>query len=144
MFLVQFGTVLIYLVTFVVLRKKTKQLSTNGNELRIETIKVVYRITSLMTLYPLVYVVLTLPLSAGRMWSMAHNGQPYSDRYACFAGAMIASCGWADSLLYTLTRRRLLSDTMPTGASVGAGDSVSEYKLDNAHIGTVDVDHEGS
>lgn len=77
------------------------------------TVHAVNRITKLMTLYPCVYVLLTLPLSAGRMWSMAHNSQPYSDEYALVAGAMITSCGWVDTLLYTLTRRRLLKDTMP-------------------------------
>lgn len=30
---------------------------------------------------------------------------------------MITSCGWVDSLLYTLTRRRLLRDTMPGGST---------------------------
>lgn len=77
------------------------------------TVHAVNRITKLMTLYPCVYVLLTLPLSAGRMWSMANDSKPYSYEYALVAGAMITSCGWVDTLLYTLTRRRLLKDTMP-------------------------------
>lgn len=124
MFLIQFGTVIIYIITFLMLRKKTKQLfalhaaqGDRGNGPNIATIKSVNRITKLMTLYPCVYVILTLPLSAGRMWSMAHNATPYSDAYACVAGAMITSCGWVDSLLYTLTRQKLLKDTMPGGTS---------------------------
>ena len=52
---------------------------------------------------------------------MANNGAPYSDAYACVAGAMITSCGWVDSLLYTLTRRRLLKDTMPNNSSRKTG-----------------------
>ncbi len=123
-FLVQFGTVLIYIVTFLMLRKKTKQLlalhaaqGDRGNGPNINTIRSVNRITKLMTLYPCVYVLLTLPLSAGRMWSMAHGAEPYSDAYACVAGAMITSCGWVDSLLYTLTRQKLLKDTMPGGTA---------------------------
>ena len=47
---------------------------------------------------------------------MAHDSSPYSNAYACFAGSMITSCGWVDTLLYTLTRRRLLRDTMPQGS----------------------------
>ena len=82
-------------------------------------INAVNRITKLMMLYPCVYVLLTLPLSAGRMWSMAHHGRPYSNSYACFAGSMLTSCGWVDSLLYTLTRRRLLRDTMSQGSRSG-------------------------
>lgn len=77
------------------------------------TVHAVNRITTLMTIYPCVYVLLTLPLSAGRMWSMSHNSKPYSNEYALVAGALITSCGWVDTLLYTLTRRRLLRDTMP-------------------------------
>ena len=120
-FLVQFGTVLIYIITFFMLRRKTKGLFKNAqqgaNAPNMTTIQAVNRITMLMTLYPCFYVLLTLPLSAGRMWSMAHNGKPYSDAYACIAGAMITSCGWIDTLLYTLTRRRLLKDTMPQSTS---------------------------
>jgi hypothetical protein len=120
-FLVQFGTVVLYVVTFFMLRKKTKQIFANAGQARdqpnIATVKAVNRITTLMTLYPCVYVILTLPLSAGRMWSMAHDSTPYSNGYACFAGAMITSCGWVDTLLYTLTRRRLLRDTMPQSSA---------------------------
>ena len=103
------------------LRQKTKRIVANAQRSsdspNVATIKAVNRITTLMTLYPCVYVFLTLPLSAGRMWSMAHNSEPYSDAYACFAGSMICSCGWVDTLLYTLTRRRLLKDTMPQGSA---------------------------
>lgn len=107
---------LIYIVTFIKLRQKTKSLfakSHGSNPPNMATVHAVNRITTLMTLYPCVYVLLTLPLSAGRMWSMAHNRKPYSNEYALVAGAMITSCGWVDTLLYTLTRRRLLRDTMP-------------------------------
>ena len=119
-FLIQFGTILIYIITFFMLRRKTKAIfansQQNSDQPNIATVKAVNRITTLMTLYPCVYVFLTLPLSAGRMWSMAHNSTPYSNAYACFAGSMITSCGWIDTLLYTLTRRRLLRDTMPQGS----------------------------
>ena len=54
---------------------------------------------------------------------MAHNSRAYSNEYACIAGAMITSCGWVDALLYTLTRRRLLRDTMPQSSSRREGSS---------------------
>ena len=126
-FLVQFATVLIYVVTFLKLRQKTKALFRNAQAGRaapnMATVQAVNRITKLMTLYPCVYVVLTLPLSAGRMWSMAHNARPYSDSYACIAGALITSCGWVDSLLYTLTRKKLLRETMPNSSSRRTGSN---------------------
>ena len=67
------------------------------------------RAAKLMVLYPFFYIVLTLPLSAGRMWSMAHSGNELPNTYQCIAGAMIASSGFADALLYTLTRKTLLT-----------------------------------
>lgn len=80
-----------------------------------------------MVLYPLVYIVLTLPLSAGRMYAMAHNGRHISTTYDIFAGSFLTSCGWVDSLLYTLTRRRLLKDSMPGGAP-GSGSRRSHWE----------------
>ena len=68
-------------------------------------------------LYPCVYIVLTLPLSIGRMWSMAHPGHHLYDPYAIAAAALLTSCGWIDSLLYTLTRKALLRDTMAGGST---------------------------
>ncbi|KAH0110190.1 hypothetical protein KCU66_g12705, partial [Aureobasidium melanogenum] len=67
------------------------------------------RAAKLMVLYPLAYIVLTLPLSAGRMWSMAHHEKNLPDAYQCVAGALLASCGWVDALLYTLTRKALIN-----------------------------------
>ena len=125
-FLVQFGTVAIYILTFFMLRRKTQKIFEKVQEghstANMATIQAINRITKLMTLYPCVYVLLTLPLSAGRMWSYAHHGKAYSYPYACFAGSMITSCGWIDSLLYTLTRRRLLKDTMPGRSVAGNFD----------------------
>lgn len=57
-------------------------------------------------LYPIIYVLCTAPLVAGRMASMAGNNVPLS--YFCFAGAMIASAGWLDVALYSSTRRAIV------------------------------------
>lgn len=69
------------------------------------------RVAALLVLYPIIYIALTLPLSVGRMWSMARKGQGYGDAYAVFAGCMITSCGFADVFVYLLTRLRLLRAT---------------------------------
>lgn len=69
------------------------------------------RVAALLVLYPIIYIALTLPLSIGRMWSMARDGRSYSNAYAIFAGCMITSCGFADALVYSLTRLRLLQAT---------------------------------
>ncbi|KAI3556671.1 hypothetical protein CABS03_07107 [Colletotrichum abscissum] len=57
-------------------------------------------------LYPLVYVVCTIPLAAGRLASM--TGHDVSLGYFCFAGAMIACNGWMDVILYSSTRRSIV------------------------------------
>ncbi|KAH0413011.1 hypothetical protein KCU90_g17156, partial [Aureobasidium melanogenum] len=43
------------------------------------------------------------------MWSMAHHEKNLPDAYQCVAGALLASCGWVDALLYTLTRKALIN-----------------------------------
>nr|POF05431.1 hypothetical protein CFP56_69457 [Quercus suber] len=121
-FLVQSATILTYTVTLISLRSKHQLLAKaaqkhNGGLLtaNMRTIAAVKRVAALMLLYPCVYVLLTLPLSAGRMWSMAHHGRPMGETYSCVAGALLTSCGWVDCFLYTVTRSRLLRGTMSDG-----------------------------
>lgn len=69
-------------------------------------------------LYPLIYVLCTAPLAAGRIASMA--GHNVSLAYFCFAGAMIASAGWLDVALYSSTRRSIVfSGEAPPGQDTG-------------------------
>lgn len=117
LFFAEGGLIFTYMVTFIKLRRKTTQLFADqrraSNELANKnTVEAVNRITKLMMLYPFVYVLLTLPVSICRMWSMAHDGQPVSDVTQCIVGALLASCGWVDCLLYSLTRKRLMRETM--------------------------------
>lgn len=137
-FLSEFGLIVLYAVTFIQLRKKTNGLFSAADRnagisvTNQKSIDAVNRITTLMMLYPLVYVVLTLPLSAARMWSMARGGRTPSDLTNCVTGALLASCGWVDCLLYTLTRERLLANTMNskkgTGNGTDTGASHSEHQ----------------
>ena len=66
-----------------------------------------------MIMYPAVYVILTLPIAVGRMVSM--TGTKLPDVFFCVAGTLLTSCGWIDALLYTLTRRVLVSNNLSTG-----------------------------
>jgi hypothetical protein len=70
-----------------------------------------------MVVYPLVYVVCTLPLASARMAAM--SGSPPSLKRLCLAGAMITSNGWLDVLLYTLTRRIMIFSDEPPADSNG-------------------------
>lgn len=64
-----------------------------------------------MVVYPLVYVVCTIPLASARMAAM--SGEPPSLARLCLSGAMITSNGWLDVLLYTLTRRIMIFSDEP-------------------------------
>jgi hypothetical protein len=66
-----------------------------------------------MVMYPAVYVILTLPIAVGRMVAMTGQGMP--DLFYVVAGSLLTSCGWIDALLYTLTRRILVSGDLSTG-----------------------------
>jgi len=59
-----------------------------------------------MLAYPVIYTMFTIPLAGGRMASYA--GHKIPDVYWIAAGCFMTSCGWADVLIYTLTRRILL------------------------------------
>jgi hypothetical protein len=69
----------------------------------------IHRIARYMVLYPITYVILSLPLAAGRMASMTGKTLPIS--YYCTAGALMTSSGFVDAILYAITRRVItLSD----------------------------------
>ncbi|KAF2838988.1 hypothetical protein M501DRAFT_905244, partial [Patellaria atrata CBS 101060] len=103
-FLIEFGTIIIYGIVFFYLRKQLSNILTADQS---KTHRKVTQAARYMVVYPIIYVVLTLPLAAGRMASMSGKNLP--DVYFVVAGCMITSCGWLDTLLYTLTRRVLLS-----------------------------------
>jgi hypothetical protein len=65
-----------------------------------------------MVIYPVAYVVLSLPLAAGRM-ATAQGSTP-SMAYFCLSGAMMTSSGLVDVIVYTLTRRNLLIESEPS------------------------------
>jgi hypothetical protein len=135
--------IVLYVVTFVQLRRKTHSLFSEDRTAGVsvtnqKSIDAVNRITTLMMLYPFVYVVLTLPLSAARMWSMARGGQSPSNVTNCVTGALLASCGWVDCLLYTLTRERLLANTMHKGSKQGGtGTGTQSYSDHQSKNGTI-------
>ncbi|KAI0407613.1 hypothetical protein F4802DRAFT_552668 [Xylaria palmicola] len=57
-------------------------------------------------IYPVIYLICILPLAVGRVATMAKREPPMA--YFCFAGALAASNGWLDVILFTTTRRTIL------------------------------------
>ncbi|ORY19751.1 integral membrane protein-like protein [Clohesyomyces aquaticus] len=105
-FLFEFGNVIIYAIIYTMLLQRIR----SGYYTAIEAERV-KAIANLMVVYPIVYVICTLPLASARMASM--SGQPPSLARLCLAGAMITSNGWLDVLLYTLTRRIMVFSDEP-------------------------------
>lgn len=122
-FVVECATIILYAAIGLKLRFHAREMRTlnvhRGIRSKIE------RSTKFMTIYPCIYVVLTLPLAFGRMYSMAHDGVALPDEYMITAGCLITSCGWMDALMYTFTRNLF---TTREGSGDGSRDQYSERR----------------
>lgn len=98
----EFGTVINYILIFVVLQKRVNHsfYHTSNTAIRARSA------AKLIIAYPVVYVICTLPLVKARLTSIA--GEHVSFTELTIAAAMITSNGWLDVLLYTITRRSLI------------------------------------
>ncbi|KAJ5974582.1 hypothetical protein N7481_011792 [Penicillium waksmanii] len=107
-FLSEFGTIALYAIMFFYLRRRMAQakMLRRGQQ---ESLHRLNRVVIYMVIYPLVYLVLSLPLAAGRM-ATARGDSP-SKTYFGIAGCLMALSGFMDVVVYTLTRRHLLIDT---------------------------------
>lgn len=66
---------------------------------------------------------------------MSRGARATGTLYTSIAGALLASCGWVDALLYTATRKRLLKDTMPSSTGSDAATShCCDYSNSNGEI----------
>ncbi|KAJ5491241.1 hypothetical protein N7539_002808 [Penicillium diatomitis] len=110
-FLAEFGTVMLYAIMYMQLRRQIAASAILGNS-QLESLKRLRRVVGYMTIYPIVYIILSLPLAAGRMSTA--NGYAPSITFFCCAGAIITSSGLVDVILYTLTRRNLIIDSEPS------------------------------
>ncbi|KAJ5118459.1 hypothetical protein N7448_010166 [Penicillium atrosanguineum] len=104
-FAAQFLNLVLYAIMFVQLRRKMSQSKILGASYT-ESLRRMNRVVSYMVLYPIVYIALTLPLSAGRMASVSGHGP--SVAYFCVAGALMTLSGFCDVLQYTLTRKSIV------------------------------------
>ncbi|KAF2104027.1 hypothetical protein NA57DRAFT_70241 [Rhizodiscina lignyota] len=111
-FFFEFGTVFLYGAVAWKLRKHLRIFkAVSGQSSTLE------RQQKYMLIYPTIYVILTLPLAASRMWTMSHHGKAASDPVMIIAGCLITSCGWMDALMYSLTRNVLASRRVPQNQS---------------------------
>ncbi|TLD24709.1 integral membrane protein-like protein [Venturia nashicola] len=108
-FFFEIGIVAVYLTTIYALGRRIKKNFYRSAERTRNARDAAY----LMTFYPIIYVVCTLPLAMLRTFSMVHPDVKIHGAWYCFAGAMTTSNGWCDVLLYSLTRRLALFSGEP-------------------------------
>ncbi|KAK8155033.1 G protein-coupled glucose receptor regulating Gpa2-domain-containing protein [Phyllosticta citrichinensis] len=133
-FTIEFGTVLIYIFIFIYLRRQLAAVLNAGSGTA--THHRINRAARYMLIYPITYVILTLPLAAGRMAVMTGHQVPVT--YFAIAGMLMTSCGWIDVFLYTLTRRVLVSnelDPRKTGSQRGPYGSGWEIASFDKQVG---------
>ncbi|KAE8145987.1 G protein-coupled glucose receptor regulating Gpa2-domain-containing protein [Aspergillus avenaceus] len=124
-FLSEFGTVVLYGIMFFYLRRRMQQaaLLRQGHH---DNLKRLNRVVIYMVIYPFVYLILSLPLAAGRMSTARHIAP--SRAYFAVAGSLMALSGLVDVIVYTLTRRHLLLET-----EISTSDKMYAYSNSNAY-----------
>ncbi|OJJ03985.1 hypothetical protein ASPVEDRAFT_195898 [Aspergillus versicolor CBS 583.65] len=125
-FLSEFGTVVLYSFMFFFLRRRVRQTARLGPNHQ-ASLNRLNRVVVYMVIYPVAYVILSLPLAAGRMSSARHIIPSYA--YFAAAGSLMALSGLADAVIYTLTRRQLLVDT----DSHASHEIYAAYSMTNNH-----------
>lgn len=86
------------------------------------------KVIGYMLLYPVAYLILSLPIAAGRMSLM--SGRNPGETYFYASGCIIMCSGWVDSIIYFTTRRRLVEADISTsggGRSTGADTARNLY-----------------
>lgn len=97
-FLSEFGTVCLYAVMYLQLRRQIAKSSILGHS-QLSSLKRLRRVVGYMTIYPIVYIVLSLPLAAGRMATANH--QAPSGTFFCIAG----KCHTRNNIFQTGSRK---------------------------------------
>lgn len=114
MIIAEFGTVVIYALIWLIIQRRVKESFYTNSKTALRARSAAKTII----VYPIVFVVCTLPLVKARLTSMANQHVGFLELIV--AACMITSNGWLDVLLYTLTRRGVLfgSDTPDNEAGV--------------------------
>ncbi|OJD14781.1 hypothetical protein AJ78_04903 [Emergomyces pasteurianus Ep9510] len=110
-FFSEIGIIIIYPTLFFVIRHRLKS-SREFQGTRGMRRPKFNRVLKIMIIYPIAYVIISLPIAAGRMSMMSGHSPAMSYIYA--SGCILMCSGWVDSILYFLTRRRVLEADLPT------------------------------
>ncbi|KAL4904287.1 hypothetical protein BDW74DRAFT_178867 [Aspergillus multicolor] len=141
-FLSEFGTIALYSSITIYLRRrmaaatlKAQTHAYNRSPREAHALKRLNRVVLYMLVYPASYVILSLPLAAGRMSSARHVIP--SRAYFAVAGCLMALSGAVDTAVYALTRRQLLVNTeggSSGGLLAGTGPVGRIYAHGEGHL----------
>ncbi|KAJ4184158.1 hypothetical protein NW755_009164 [Fusarium falciforme] len=96
-------TSVLYIAIYISLRRQAKETAEKDGS---NNTRVKFNHNPAFLVYPLIYVMCTLPLALGRIATMAGAHVPMG--YYCFAGTLIASNGSFDCLLFGTTRHAIV------------------------------------
>ncbi|KAH8593401.1 G protein-coupled glucose receptor regulating Gpa2-domain-containing protein [Bisporella sp. PMI_857] len=134
-FIAEALVIIMYLTTFIVVRRRLATVMSqlghhpntgsgtgvrNKSTLTAQT--KVSRATMYMILYPLIYVLTTLPLAAGRISAMV--GKPPTLKYLIVSGTFMSCGGFCNVVLYSASRRIFLKENRDGS---GEGTGLSAY-----------------
>ncbi|EEH07410.1 integral membrane protein [Histoplasma capsulatum G186AR] len=124
-FVAEIGIIIIYPTLFFIVRRRLK----SSKDLRVNGTKrpKFNRVLKVMFLYPIAYIVISLPIAAGRMSLM--NGRSPGMTYFYATGTLLMCSGWVDSILYFITRRHLLEGDIQT-ESASNGSQIHDRSYD--------------
>lgn len=124
----------LYTIMFFKLRSRIASVAAVRREDE-RSLKRIRRFVYYMIVYPLAYLLLSLPLAAGRM--MTAGGRSPSIEYMCVAGALITSSGFVNVLLYTTTRRAIILNTDRSSNDRSQLNPFHHYDYRSNHVATV-------
>ncbi|PKX89097.1 uncharacterized protein P174DRAFT_397440 [Aspergillus novofumigatus IBT 16806] len=130
-FAAEFGSVCLYAIVAFRLRRTI----TNSAVLASRRTESLRRVVRCMVIYPIAYIILSLPIAAGRM-AMVRGVTP-SPAYFCAAATVITSSGFVDVAIYALTRRKLIMDTEPSYGHTRDRFGISTPRKQVHHLATV-------
>ncbi|KAF7196955.1 hypothetical protein HII31_01873 [Pseudocercospora fuligena] len=115
--LTQATVIIVYTLMFAILWRRVRSFfySTPDTRMRAESA------ARSIVIYPIAYVACTLPAVIARLKIMAGGTVGYAE--LTVAGFMLASNGWIDVLLYTVSRRTLIFGPAVTTEQVGGLDT---------------------
>lgn len=131
----EFGTAVLYTVMFVILWRRVREMMWEGDDVHIR--RRAQSAAWSVVAYPIVYMVCTLPAVIARLSIM--NGQKVGYVELSIVGFMLVTNGWLDVILYSTTRRSLITGQTLQDRSVHALDTFAMCRGED--VGSVAEKH---